>query len=146
MTEAKNLGSSNSEPSAKRGSRNAFYIAIAVVLVIVGVLAAFVFLRGVMQPTSKAEPIVTDTTVGFDNYGRTYRLFVTVHNNGANGQVKVFAEVKAVQNGNVGFAQTQDKSAYIDNGGSTTITFEFNSDWLALSDIQLSRNVWAIAP
>ena len=113
-------------------------------LIIVGVLAAFVFLSGVMQPTSKVEPIITDTTVGWDNYGRTYRLFVTVHNNGASGQIKVFAEVKAVQSGNIGFAQTQDRSVYLDNGGSTTITFEFNSDWLAVG--QVSKNVWAITP
>jgi len=122
-------------------SKKAIYVGIILILVVVIAAFAFVFLNSRAHP----DPQITDITVGFDNYGRTYRLFVTVHNNGVSGQVKVFAEVKAVQNGNVGFTQTQDKSVYLDNGGSTTITFEFNSDWLALSDIQLSRNVWAIA-
>jgi len=122
-------------------SKKAIYVGIILILAVVIAALAFVFLNSTAHPSPK----ITDVTVGFDNYGRTYRLFVTVQNNGASGQVKVFAYLKAVQNEIAGFVQTQDKTVYLDNGGSTTITFEFNSDWLALSDIQLSRNVWAIA-
>lgn len=146
MTEAKNLGSSNSEPSTqkKHGSRKAVYVAIALALIIVGALVAFVFLSGVLQP--KAAPEITDVTLAFDDYGKTYRYFVTVHNNGASGDLKVFFELKVVQSGNVGFAQTQNQTVHLDNGGGTTLTFEFHSIYLALADITVTKNIWAIAP
>jgi len=128
------------QQSKSRASRKAIYVGIILILVVVIAALAFVFLNSRAHP----DPQITDITVGWDNYGRTYRLFVAVQNNGANGTVKVFAEVKATQSGNIGFAQTQDKSVYLDKGGATTITFEFNSDWLAVGEI--SRNVWAIAP
>jgi hypothetical protein len=139
MTEAKDMWSSNREPSAHKthGSRKAVYIAIAVALIIVGALVAFVFLSGVLQP--RVIPEIADVTLGFDDYGRTYRYFVTVHNNGASGDVKVFFELKAVQSGNVGFAQTQDKTVHLDSGGSTTLTFEFHYNFSTKSKNRLRR-------
>ena len=130
----------------KKGvSPKAFYLAITVVVVIVFLIAAALFLRGGNQPASQSttaqtsQPVVTGTTEGWDNYGRIYRLFVTVGNNGASGNVKVFAEVTTQS-----FAQTQDRTVYLDRGGSTTITFEFNSDWLAIGTV--NHRVWAIVP
>lgn len=135
----------------KQGSRKAVFIAIAVVLIVVCALAAFVFLSGVLQP--RVVPKIVDVGLGVDDYGKTYRYFVTVRNDGASGDIKVFVEVRATRVGgrvegystNTYFTQTQNQTVHLDSGGGTTLTFEFHSDYLAMSNINVARNVWTIA-
>jgi hypothetical protein len=127
----------------ERASPATSYVAIAAVLIIVGIVAALLFIGG-NQPGQVPQPEVTSTSNGWGNYGFTYVLYITVKNNGAGGNVKVFAEVKAVQTGNTRFAQTEDRTVYLDGGGSTTITIEFNSEWFTVSDV--THRVWAIVP
>jgi hypothetical protein len=134
-----------SEVAEMNGNSNTSYSAIAAVaLIIVGVIAAVLFFMGGNQPAKIPQPEVTSTTNGWGNYGFTYVLYVTVGNNGASGNVKVFAEVKAVQSGTTRFAQTEDRTVYLDGGGSTTITIEFNSEWFTISDV--THRAWTIVP
>jgi FlaG/FlaF family flagellin (archaellin) len=126
------------------GNPQTSHVAIAVVLIIVGVAASVLFFIGGTKPAQIPQPEVTSTTNGWGNYGFTYVLYVTVGNNGASGNVKVFAEVKAVQSGTTRFDQTQDRTVYLDGGESTTITIEFNSEWFTVSDV--THRVWATVP
>jgi hypothetical protein len=126
------------------GNSQTSQVAIAVLLIIIGVTATVAFFMGGNQPAQIPQPEVTNTTNGWGNYGFTYVLYVTVGNHGASGNVKVYAEVKAVQSGTTRFDQTQDRTVYLDGGGSTTITIEFNSEWFTVSDV--TNHAWAVVP
>jgi hypothetical protein len=115
-----------------------------VIVIIVGALLAVVFLAGANQSATKPKPVITDTYEGTDNWGETYRLTVNVQNNGSSGMVKVYAEVKVNQNGTISFAQTQDKSVYLDAGNVTTMVFDFTTG--LTKGAEVSKRVWAIAP
>lgn len=115
-------------------------IAVSVVIVIAAVALYFIYL-----PPRTPDPKINNVIEEWANNRTTYRLFVTVQNNGAYGKVKVFATVKATESPGflqVGWLQTQDKDAYLDRGKSTTLTFEYNSDYLAMGYV--TKEVWAV--
>jgi hypothetical protein len=131
--------------SKRARKKNMLLLVVAlVVVIIVGALFAVVFLAGANQSAAKPNPVITDTYEGTDNWGVTYRLSVSVQNNGSSGMIKVYAEVKVNQNGTVSFAQTQDKSVYLDAGNVTTLVFDFTTGLTKGSEI--SKRVWATAP
>ena len=118
--------------------------AIVVVLIIVGVAAAVLFFMGGNQLSQAPQPEVTNTANGGGNYGFTYVLYATVKNNGEGGNVKVYAEVKAVQSGITRFDHTEERTVYLDAGESRTLTIEFNSEWFTTCDV--THRVWAVVP
>ena len=132
----------NAEPPEKRPSRRWTYLAIILVAVIViASVAVLVYIK-----ISRPDPVITNVTTRVDNNGSTYRVNVTVGNNGASGNVKVFVTVNWTQYGTGGFGQTQNETLYLDRGGKTTLTFEFQSDWIWFAIGNVSDEVWAIVP
>lgn len=123
-------------PGKRRVNPKILYPVIVVTLVIViSLTAVLIFLMGEQTP----KPVITGTGNGWDNEGTTYILYVTVVNNGASGNVQVFAEVKTQS-----FDQTQDKTVYLNSGANMTVAFEFNSQYLAVETI--NRQVRVAVP
>jgi hypothetical protein len=130
----------NAETLKKR-PRRWTYIVIISVLVVIAAVAVFLFVK-----ITRPDPIITDVTTRLGDNGSTYRVFVTVGNNGASGNVKVFVTVNWTEYGTAGFGQTQNETIYLDKGGKTTLTFEFHTDWYWFAIGVVSRDVWAVVP
>ena len=132
----------NAEPSKERLSRKWTYLAIILAaVVVIAAVAVLVYIK-----ISRPDPVIANVTTRVDDNGSTYRVNVTVENNGASGNVKVFVTVNWTQYGTPGFGQMQNETVYLDKGGKTTLTFEFHSDWIWFAIGTVSHEVWAIVP
>lgn len=127
-------------PKKIPGRRWTYLTAILVAVVVIAAVAVLVYVK-----ISRPDPVVAIVTTRVDDNGSTYRVNVTVGNNGAGGNVTVFVTVKVSEEGTP-VAQTQNKTIYLDRGEKTTLPFEFHTDWYWFAVGTISEEAWAIVP
>jgi hypothetical protein len=121
-------------------------IAVAVVLlVIVGLYFLNPLTSGNMISTIVDPPRPQVISVSghdsYSNFDYTYKVAVTVKNNGGTGNVEVFAEINGA-----GKYEQQSKTVYLQKGESKSMEFTFDlSVWGALGQPSINYRAWANA-
>lgn len=113
---------------------------IVVLVIAVVAVAAIVFVALPALGITAPKPEVTMTQGHQDLSGLNYVYYVdaTVKNNGASGNVTVYASISGADR-----TEQQSKSVYIAAGESQTVTFSFDISVLGmLSDPSITYKAW----
>lgn len=106
------------------------------IIVIASIVVAYNFLN-------RPNPEITllNGYEAFQGLNYVYKVDVRVENNGANGWVKVYAEISGA-----GRIEKLDKRTYLASGESKTLQFVFDiSVWGALTNPTITYRAWAVA-
>lgn len=122
----------------KQSSKTLLVGTVSIIIILVSV-AAFVFLTFINKP--KPQITLVNGHEGFQGLNYVYYVDVSVKNNGVDGWIKVYAEIKGA-----GRYETQDKRVYVASGQTYSLQFVIDiSLWGALSNPTISYRAWANA-
>lgn len=126
------------QPQKKQFSKGMIVGIVIIAIVLVSVFA-FVFLSFINRP--KPEITLVNGYESFQGLNYVYKVDVTIKNNGANGWVRVYAEISGA-----GRYEKQDQRISLASGESKSLQFVFDiSLWGALTNPTITYRAWANA-
>jgi len=109
------------------------------VIIVAILLVAFVLFPLINRP--QPEVTLVNGYESFQGLNYVYRVDVNVKNNGADGWVRVYAELSGA-----GRYEKLDKRIYLAKGESDSVQFSFDiSIWGALTSPAVTYRAWAVA-
>lgn len=126
-----------SPPQKKPIGKGVIVTVLAVVIVAI-VLIAFVLIPLINRP--QPEITLVNGYESFQGLNYVYKVDVNVKNNGADGWVRVYAEISGA-----GRYEKQDHRTYLARGESESLQFVFDiSLWGALTNPTITYRAWAV--
>jgi len=114
------------------------WIVVGIVIGIV-VIASLIFAYNILN-RPKPEITLVNGYESFQGLNYVCKVDVTVKNNGADGWIKVYAEISGA-----GRYEKQEERIYLANGGSRSLQFVFDiSLWGAISSPSITYRAWAV--
>ena len=114
------------------------WIVVGIVIGIV-VIASLIFAYNILN-RPKPEITLVNGYESFQGLNYVYKVDVTVKNNGADGWIKVYAEISGA-----GRYEKQEKRTYLANGESKSLQFVFDiSLWGAITSPSITYRAWAV--
>ena len=123
----------------KRKKFPLIWLVVGIVIGIV-VIASSIFAYSILN-RPKPEITLVNGYESLQGLNYVYKVDVTVKNNGADGWVKVYAEISGA-----GRYEKQNQRIHLANGESESLQFVFDiSLWGALTSPSISYEAWAVA-
>ena len=128
------------EVESKKSPMKWIVVGTVIGIVVIGIVVASLISAYNILNRPKPEITLVNGYESFQGLNYVYKVDVTVKNNGADGWIKVYAEISGT-----GRYEKQEERTYLTNGESKSLQFVFDiSFWEAISSPSITYHAWAV--